>query len=106
MPASTCWQCFDAVRAPRPASAFAMAAEPGDSSSQAAASIASAVSIADQRLGQPVADRLEAADRLAELHAVERVLAGQREHPPRRADELVAERELAERDRAAPRGHR
>ena len=53
----------------------------------------------DQRLGQPVADRLEPGDGLTELDAVEGVLAGQLEHAPRRAHQLVAEGELPERDR-------
>jgi hypothetical protein len=58
----------------------------------------------DERLGEPVADRLEHGDRAPELDPRERVLAGQLQHPPRRADQLVAEGELPERDGRPPVG--
>src|SRR3546814_17474239 len=60
----------------------------------------------DQRVGQLVADGLEPADRLAELDALERVLAGQLEHAARGADQLVAERDLRGGDRLVPAAHR
>ena len=79
------------VRAPRPASAFAMAAVWGDWSSQAASSTASAVSMAtrvsasrwrtawNMLIGWPNWMRSRAC------------VASQLEHRPRRADELVAD---------------
>ena len=58
----------------------------------------------DERLRQAVADGLEAGDRLAELDALECVLASQRQHLARCPDELVRHRELSERDRAGSSG--
>ncbi len=56
----------------------------------------------DEGLGQPVADGLEAADRPAELDALEGVLAGEVEHRAGGAHQLVAEGELAERHGRGP----
>ncbi len=49
-----------------------------------------------------MADGLEPADRLAELHALQRVLASLLEHRPRGADELVAQGAPGERDGVGP----
>src|SRR5699024_6060163 len=51
-----------------------------------------------QRLGQAMADGLEHADWLAELDALECVLAGELEHRLGSADELVTDRELCQAD--------
>ena len=48
----------------------------------------------DERVGEPVPDRLELRHRAAELHALERVLAGEVEHGAARPGDLVGERRV------------
>ena len=79
-----------------------MAAVTGDGSSQAAASKAGGRLDGHEAVGQAMADRLEGADRPAELDAFQSVRAGQLQHRPCRADQLVAQGELPEGHRCRP----
>ena len=92
MPPSTCWQCLAAVSAALPAAALASSAVRSGLSVAGQAQRRLGAFDGHQRLGQPVPDRLEGRDRPAELHPVQRVLAGQRQHRPGRTDQPPAQR--------------
>ena len=103
MPASTCWQWRAAVRAPRPASALAIAAVRGVPSSHAASSTASAVSMATSVSASRWRTAWNWLIGRSNWTRSSACSPGQLEHRPRRADELVADaRAGASGDRAVP----
>ena len=112
MPARTCCECVAVVWAAWLASDLARAATSGSTSSVANVSGGGRPLDLDERLGQLVANGLERGDGATELHAVDRVLAGQREHRARRFHQLMGEGGAGGRHGTGPRagdldrGHR
>ncbi len=103
MPASTCWQWRAAVRGAAAGERLGDGRRPRGTVLPGRVEHGVRRLRRHQRLGQPVPHGLEAGDRLPELHALEGVAAGERQHRAGGAHELVADGQLGQRDRRGPR---